>query len=244
MYWLNLIWWLSVIMVEPTYPVKDRSEFIGSLALNATYCTCRLVTGANLWISGSAEKSSTARIQTTSYPRVHNSDTASPGKFSSAFQLAVTLWMGTGQFVPQWGNNLPMREESKNHFFKCIQWEYKVFSHAYFQTLKLRRHRTFRDFREICSRKQIDYVIEGVAAQAECPFMLHDCRRTFLTLAERLSLPYVVLKKLANHSVRNDTTFGCIAVDVERLREPMQMITNEFLRLCNKEGQEQESTSQ
>ncbi len=78
-----------------------------------------------------------------------------------------------------------------------------------------------------------DHVIEGVAAKADCPFMLHDCRRTFLTLAERLALPYVVLKKLANHSGRNDTTFGYLVVDVERLREPMQMITNEFLRLCN-----------
>jgi integrase len=81
-----------------------------------------------------------------------------------------------------------------------------------------------------------DHVIEGVAAKADCPFILHDCRRTFLTLAERLSLPYVVLKKLANHSGRNDTTFGYIVVDVERLREPMQMITNEFLRLCNAPG--------
>jgi integrase len=78
-----------------------------------------------------------------------------------------------------------------------------------------------------------DHVIEGVAKKADCPFMLHDCRRTFLTVAERLCLPYVVLKKLANHSGRNDTTFGYIVVDVERLREPMQMITNEFLRLCN-----------
>jgi integrase len=66
-----------------------------------------------------------------------------------------------------------------------------------------------------------DHVIEGVAAKADCPFILHDCRRTFLTLAERLSLPYVVLKKLANHSGRNDTTFGYIVVDVERLRKPM-----------------------
>ncbi len=82
-----------------------------------------------------------------------------------------------------------------------------------------------------------DHVIEGVAKAAECPFILHDLRRTFLTLAERLSLPYVVLKKLANHSGRNDTTFGYIVVGVERLREPMQMITNEFLRLCNAAGQ-------
>ena len=89
-----------------------------------------------------------------------------------------------------------------------------------------------------------DHVIEGVAARADCPFILHDLRRTFLTVAERLALPYVVLKKLANHSGRNDTTFGYIVVDVERLREPMQMITNEFLRLCNQNIRERDTLSQ
>ncbi len=84
-----------------------------------------------------------------------------------------------------------------------------------------------------------DHVILGVAAKADCPFILHDLRRTFLTVAERLALSYVVLKKLANHSGRNDTTFGYIVVDVERLREPMQKITNEFLRLCNYSEEDQ-----
>jgi integrase len=78
-----------------------------------------------------------------------------------------------------------------------------------------------------------DHVIQGVAEKAGCPFMLHDLRRTFLTIAERLALSYVVLKKLANHSGKNDTTFGYVVVDVERLREPMQKITNEILAVCN-----------
>ena len=82
-----------------------------------------------------------------------------------------------------------------------------------------------------------DHVIQGVAKNSGCSFMLHDLRRTFLTVAERLALSYVVLKKLANHSGRNDTTFGYVVVDVERLREPMQRITTEFLRLC-KQGKE------
>jgi integrase len=78
-----------------------------------------------------------------------------------------------------------------------------------------------------------DCVFAGVAKRSGCPFTLHDLRRTFLTMAERLGFSYVVLKKLANHSGRNDTTFGYIVVDTERLREPMQKITNELLRLCN-----------
>jgi integrase len=77
-----------------------------------------------------------------------------------------------------------------------------------------------------------DHLYPGIAKQADCPFTLHDLRRTFLTLAERLGFSYVILKKLANHSGRNDTTFGYIVVDTERLREPMQKITNELLYLC------------
>jgi integrase len=77
-----------------------------------------------------------------------------------------------------------------------------------------------------------DHVIRGVAKDADCPFMIHDLRRTFLTMAERLGFSYVILKKLANHSGKNDTTFGYIVVDIERLREPTERITNEFLRLC------------
>ena len=50
-------------------------------------------------------------------------------------------------------------------------------------------------------------------------------RRTFLTLAERLAISYATLKELTNHSAAIDTTFGCLVVDVERLREPMQRIT-------------------
>ena len=76
-----------------------------------------------------------------------------------------------------------------------------------------------------------DYIIQKVVASASCKFTIHDIRRTFLTSAEKLGLPYVVLKKLANHSGRNDTTFGYIIVDVERLREPMQKITDHLLTL-------------
>jgi len=89
-----------------------------------------------------------------------------------------------------------------------------------------------------------DHVIAGVAERASCSFMLHDLRRGFLTTAERLDLSYVVLKKLANHSGRNDTTFGYFIVDIERLREPMQKITNELLRLCKARNEDQNKNTQ
>jgi len=57
-------------------------------------------------------------------------------------------------------------------------------------------------------------------------FILHDLRRTFLTIADRVDTPAYVLKKLANHTVKNDVTAGYIVLDIERLRKYMQLISD------------------
>jgi integrase len=77
------------------------------------------------------------------------------------------------------------------------------------------------------------HVIEQVCLKTGIRFTLHDLRRTFLTTAEKLALPYIVLKKLANHSSRSETTFGYIVVDVERLREPMEKISKHLFSLMS-----------
>ena len=59
-------------------------------------------------------------------------------------------------------------------------------------------------------------------------FTLHDLRRTFITAAERLDIPAYALKRLMNHKDPNDVTDGYIIFDVERLRGPMQKITDFF----------------
>ena len=73
--------------------------------------------------------------------------------------------------------------------------------------------------------KQMKLVIEasGVA------FTPHDLRRTFITVAESLDISAYALKRLANHKMANDVTAGYIIGDAERLREPMQRITDYFL---------------
>jgi hypothetical protein len=38
------------------------------------------------------------------------------------------------------------------------------------------------------------------------------------------------VKRLVNHSTGNDVTAGYVVMDVERLREPMQKITDYILR--------------
>jgi integrase len=61
-------------------------------------------------------------------------------------------------------------------------------------------------------------------------FTLHDLRRTFITMAESLDIPVYALKRLLNHKMTTDVTAGYVVMDIERLRKPMQMITDYMLR--------------
>jgi integrase len=74
-------------------------------------------------------------------------------------------------------------------------------------------------------RKQISKVIEA----SEISFMLHDLRRTFITVAESLDISAYAVKRLANHKMSGDVTAGYIIMDAERLRKPMQKITDYLL---------------
>lgn len=74
-------------------------------------------------------------------------------------------------------------------------------------------------------KRAIDHVIKVSGIK----FTLHTLRRTFETIAERLDISYYALKRLINHSLGGDVTAGYIIIDVERLRDPMQRIT-EFIK--------------
>jgi integrase len=60
-------------------------------------------------------------------------------------------------------------------------------------------------------------------------FNLHDLRRTFITIAESLDINTYALKQLLNHKDQRDVTGGYIIIDMERLREPMNKITDYIL---------------
>lgn len=68
--------------------------------------------------------------------------------------------------------------------------------------------------------------VDRVASLSGVEFTLHDLRRTFITVAESLDIPAYALKRLLNHKMANDVTAGYIVSDVERLRLPMQKITD------------------
>lgn len=74
-------------------------------------------------------------------------------------------------------------------------------------------------------RKQM----QRVTQESDVNFTLHDLRRTFITIAESLDISAYALKRLANHKMASDVTAGYIISDVERLREPMNRISQFLL---------------
>lgn len=75
-------------------------------------------------------------------------------------------------------------------------------------------------------RKQMD----RVTLESGVKFTIHDLRRTFITIAESLDISAYALKRLLNHKMSNDVTAGYIIIDAERLRIPMQKITDHLLK--------------
>jgi integrase len=73
--------------------------------------------------------------------------------------------------------------------------------------------------------------MKKIIKKSEVSFTLHDLRRTFITVAEGLDISAYALKRLLNHKMNHDVTAGYIVMDVERLREPMQMISKHLLKL-------------
>jgi integrase len=76
-----------------------------------------------------------------------------------------------------------------------------------------------------CPKPSIKTVIKISAIQ----FMCHDLRRTFITIAESLDISAYALKYLLNHKTTSDITGGYIVLTPERMREPMEKISNKIL---------------
>jgi len=70
--------------------------------------------------------------------------------------------------------------------------------------------------------------LRHIAEKLGKPLTFHDLRRTFITIAEGLDIPAYALKRLLNHTNSNDVTSGYIVIDTNRLRNPMEKIS-EFI---------------
>lgn len=80
--------------------------------------------------------------------------------------------------------------------------------------------------------RSADSAIRIAKAASGVDFCRHDLRRTFATTAESLDLPAYAVKRLLNHADGGDVTAGYLVIDVERLRKPMQRITDALLAAC------------
>jgi integrase len=69
-----------------------------------------------------------------------------------------------------------------------------------------------------------------VTALSGVSFSLHDLRRTFCTVGESLDVPAYALKILLSHKMNGDITAQYVVMNVERLRAPMQKITDFMLK--------------
>ena len=69
------------------------------------------------------------------------------------------------------------------------------------------------------------------------PYTIHDLRRTFITVAEGVGVPLHVIGALVNHKQPGGSmTAGYVAHEVERLRVPMQQITDQLRVLTAGQG--------
>ena len=76
---------------------------------------------------------------------------------------------------------------------------------------------------EKLKKENPDKVMPGIT------FCLHDLRRTFSTIAEQ-HVSYSELKRLMNHTDK-DVTQGYLVISVEKLKDPMQRVTNAIKKL-------------
>lgn len=72
---------------------------------------------------------------------------------------------------------------------------------------------------------------QRVTAASGVPFTLHDLRRTYITIAESLDIPHYALKRLLNHRSSADVTGGYIIINVDRLRGPVELISERILEM-------------
>lgn len=80
-----------------------------------------------------------------------------------------------------------------------------------------------------CCLAEPKSAVKSICKKSGVRFMVHDLRRTFLTIGESIDIPHYALKRLANHKMTQDVTAGYVVSNVERLRVPMQAITDYIL---------------
>ncbi len=81
--------------------------------------------------------------------------------------------------------------------------------------------------------------IAKIRKASDIYFTIHDLRRTFMTIAESMDIGLLTIKTLVNHrSGTSDVTEGYIQINTERLRDPMQKISEHIIAAARLEPEE------
>ncbi len=72
------------------------------------------------------------------------------------------------------------------------------------------------------------FALRQVAKETGIKATVHDLRRTYITVAEICDISTYKIKRLVNHSVRNDVTANYIKLTVEDLRKAQQKVTDKL----------------
>lgn len=108
--------------------------------------------------------------------------------------------------------------------------------------MEARKKRTEDSIWVFPSRGKTGHLVEPkksvawVSKKSGVTFMLHDLRRTFITIAESLDISAYAVKQLVNHGSGGDVTAGYIIMSVDRLRDPMQKIADYIMQKISLEG--------
>lgn len=73
--------------------------------------------------------------------------------------------------------------------------------------------------------------IEKLAEITGIPFRNSDLRSSFISIAQSINVPPLIIKKLVNHNTTNEATAGYVVFNPEDLRFHMERITCEILKL-------------
>jgi integrase len=127
------------------------------------------------------------------------------------------------------GMTLTIRE-TKNHQVHIIPLS------DYLYELLRKRHAVKQSPFVFPSDSERGYLVEPrtavkrVSGLSGVTFTLHDLRRTFISIAESRDIPGYALKRLLNQKDPYSLASGPIEPDVDRLREPMQKITDYIVK--------------
>ena len=118
---------------------------------------------------------------------------------------------------------VPLTKNGKSHSLPLCTYTYALLK---------RRHKTKKSkyVFAACSGNghlvEPQHAIVKVRELSGVHFTPHDLRRTFITIAESLDISHYSIKRLVNHSFGRDVTATYVIWNIERIREPIQRVSD------------------